>query len=109
MRYLSLVTCVAALVAAGETTAQAQAPVKLVAVRCGHLFDAEAGSLLGDTTVVVDGTRIREVLPGNHAPPGSGRHRSVKTQTCLPGLIDSLHTHLTDQTSPTAYVDQFHC
>ena len=28
-------------------------------------------------------------------------------QTCLPGLIDS-HTHLTGQTSPTQYVDQFH-
>ncbi|HEY8683546.1 MAG TPA: amidohydrolase family protein, partial [Rhodanobacter sp.] len=31
---------------------------------------------------------------------------SPPDSTCLPGLIDA-HTHLTDQTSPTAYSDQF--
>jgi imidazolonepropionase-like amidohydrolase len=45
-------------------------------------------------------------VSGVQAPAGA-KVIDLATQTCMPGLIDS-HTHLTDQTSPTAYVDQFH-
>ncbi len=76
------------------------------AVQCGHLIDPVAGKTLGPTTIVIEGSRVREILDGVQAPAGAAVI-DLATQTCLPGLIDS-HTHLTDQTSPTAYVDQFH-
>src|SRR3546814_13735603 len=37
----------------------------VVAVHCGHVFDAANAKLLGEHTVVIDGNRIRDVQPGN--------------------------------------------
>jgi len=84
----------------------AEADAAATAVHCGHLLDVQAGTLLGETTVLIEAKKVTEVVPGNRTPAGA-RTVDLMTQTCLPGLIDS-HTHLTDQTSPTAYVDQFH-
>jgi imidazolonepropionase-like amidohydrolase len=82
------------------------APAPLTALHCGHLIDTAAGKVLGETTIVVEGARIREVASGTQTPPGA-KEIDLQSQTCMPGLIDS-HTHLTDETRPTAYVDQFH-
>jgi imidazolonepropionase-like amidohydrolase len=70
------------------------------------LIDTQAGKLLGETTVLIRGKRIESVESGRQAPPGS-TEIDLPNETCLPGLTDS-HTHLTDQTSRTAYVDQYH-
>jgi imidazolonepropionase-like amidohydrolase len=84
----------------------ADAPAAVTAVQCGHLIDTAAGKLLGESTVVIDGGRVREVTSGKSAPAGA-KIIDLSTQTCLPGLIDA-HTHLTEETSRTAYVDKFH-
>ena len=76
-----------------------------VALHCGHMIDADAGKLLGASTIVIDGQRIREVKAGRIEVAGASVIE-LADRTCLPGLIDS-HTHLTSQTSPTAYNDQF--
>ena len=76
-----------------------------MALQCGHLIDTAAGKLLGESTVVVEGGRVREVTSGKSAP-ADAKIIDLSTQTCMPGLIDS-HTHLTDQTSRTAYSDRF--
>jgi imidazolonepropionase-like amidohydrolase len=85
--------------------APAAAPV-VTAIHCGHFLDVTAGKLLGETTIVVDGKRVRQVTPGSSAPAGALQIDLAKL-TCLPGLIDS-HTHLSSQFGPTTYVDDFH-
>ncbi|HEX4675268.1 MAG TPA: amidohydrolase family protein [Steroidobacteraceae bacterium] len=92
---------------ASAADAPAAAPsAPLTAIHCGHLLDVLAGQMLGPTTVIVEGKRVREVAAGSKTPEGA-TEIDLSTQTCLPGLIDS-HTHLSSEGSPTQYVDEFH-
>jgi imidazolonepropionase-like amidohydrolase len=93
---MSLAVCAAADVSAN-------APLAVV-LHCRHMLDTQAGILRGETTVMIEGQRIKEVIGGR-------QNRASATEidlsgTCLPGLIDS-HTHLTSETSPTRKTDEF--
>jgi imidazolonepropionase-like amidohydrolase len=109
-RSLAVGVCVAAaMVAAGVAAAaevEAPTPPPVTALLCGHLIDTVNGKLLGETTIVIEAGRVKEVRSGTQAPAGATAI-DLKTQTCMPGLIDS-HTHLTGQTSRTEYVDKYH-
>ena len=82
------------------------APGGVTALQCGHLIDTVAGKVLGETTIVIEAGHVREVLNGLQAPAGA-KAIDLKSQTCMPGLIDS-HVHLTGETSRTEYVDRYH-
>ncbi len=82
----------------------AEAPTVTV-LRCGHLFDSISGKMLGATSVVVDGGRIREVSAGSTSATDA-KVIDLSTQTCLPGLIDS-HVHLTMEFNKASYSNVF--
>jgi imidazolonepropionase-like amidohydrolase len=106
---LTLTTALAGTSAgiASAADAPAAAPsAPLTAIHCGHLLDVLAGQMLGPTTVIVEGKRVREVAAGSKTPAGA-TEIDLSSQTCLPGLIDS-HTHLSSEGSPTQYADEFH-
>jgi imidazolonepropionase-like amidohydrolase len=90
--------------AAGDAPAGAAAAV--TALQCGQLIDTANGKMLGATTVVIEGGKIKDVVSGVQSPAGATLIDLGK-QTCMPGLIDA-HTHLTSETSRTGYVDKFH-
>ncbi|HEX5124967.1 MAG TPA: amidohydrolase family protein [Rhodanobacteraceae bacterium] len=114
MKLLAAAVAAALAVPALAEDAPIAPKASVVVLHCGHVFDAAAGKLTGETTVVAEGKRIRELKPGFVDPdslrgtgqPASFTYISLKNDTCLPGLIDA-HTHLTSETSPTGYTDQF--
>jgi imidazolonepropionase-like amidohydrolase len=78
----------------------------VTALRCARLIDTATGKLQGETTIVIEGKRIRSVVAGREAPAGA-TVVDLPEQTCMPGLIDS-HAHLTVEITPSFYQDRFH-
>ncbi len=85
---------------------KATATADIKTIHCGHLIDTAAGKLLGESTIVIEGARIKEIRAGNATVTGAKQAIDLPTSTCLPGLIDS-HVHLTMEFSPTTYSDKF--
>ncbi|HTH69124.1 MAG TPA: amidohydrolase family protein [Rhodanobacter sp.] len=94
----------------------AQTPPDVTVLQCAHMVDTAAGKLLGETTLVIEGKQVKEIKAGYadystyadaaKASGASFHFQKFTNGTCLPGLIDA-HTHLTSETSPTGYTDQF--
>jgi imidazolonepropionase-like amidohydrolase len=92
--------------AADAPAADAAPPAHVTVIHCARAIDTVAGKLLGATSIVVDGQRIREVVPGAVSRAGAKVIEMPANDTCLPGLIDA-HTHLASQFSKSSYSDQF--
>ena len=85
----------ACVVAASTLSAQAPAAPPAAAVtviRAGRLLDPEAGRILINQIIVVEGTRIREVGP-NVAIPAGAQVIDLSQATVMPGLVEA-HNHL---------------
>jgi len=76
-----------------------------VAIQCGALVDVKALAVVQERTIVVDGKRIERVEAGYVAPAGA-RVIDLRSQTCMPGLID-LHVHLDSNLTPASFVENF--
>jgi imidazolonepropionase-like amidohydrolase len=100
---LAAVANLFAVAASAAPDAPSHAPA-LTVLHCSHLLDTRAGTRLGETTVVVKGERIQEVVAGRLSRAGA--LEIELTGTCLPGLMDC-HTHLTSAPSKTKKTDKF--
>src|SRR5215510_7597842 len=81
-----------ACVCFGATVAAQQTPAVVTAIRAGRLLDPEAGRILTNQVIVVEGPRIRDVGP-NVAIPAGAQVIDLSTMTVLPGFVDA-HNHL---------------
>jgi imidazolonepropionase-like amidohydrolase len=86
--------CAAAVVALTPAVASAQVSY----VRVGKLIDPQAGKVLTDQVIRIEGERIVSVGPWKGAPkdvPKASKVIDWSGLTVLPGLID-MHTHIVD-------------
>jgi imidazolonepropionase-like amidohydrolase len=84
-----------ALAAASAVHAQqpsAAPPAAVTAIRAGRLLDPEAGRILTNQIILVEGARIRDVGP-NVAIPAGAQVIDLSRMMVMPGLVDS-HNHL---------------
>lgn len=115
-RRLLVLTAALLSLPVGAAAADIAARPDVRVLHCARLLDTAAGRMLGETSVVVDGNRIRELHAGAvdiepyrkqaGAAGGSFEYIDLPGSTCLPGLIDS-HTHLTMEFSRSTYSDKF--
>ena len=89
---------------AADPVAPGSSPAQ--ALHCERLFDARAGKVLGEHTIVVEDGRIRSVLPGRAKLADGTASIVLAGRTCLPGWTD-LHVHLGGQSSPQSYSEGF--
>ena len=61
---------------------QTAAETRVVALRCGSLFDGRGDSLRSNVVVVIEGEKIREI---SGSAPGGAEVIDLSRETCLPG------------------------
>ncbi|MEZ5286910.1 MAG: amidohydrolase family protein [Vicinamibacterales bacterium] len=79
-------------VVAGQAPAPAAQAEPVTAIRAGRLLDPEAGRVLTNQVILVEGRRIREVGPSLAIPPGA-HVIDLSQATVMPGLVEA-HNHL---------------
>lgn len=105
MLQLALAFAMLAMAVTQAANAAAASPT-LTVIHCARLIDTDAGKLLGATSVVIEGERIREVVTGTVDRENARVIDMPADHTCLPGLIDS-HTHMNGVPSKDRYGAKF--
>jgi len=79
-----------ACLSVGASLAAQSGPV--TAIRAGRLLDPDAGQILTNQIILIEGSRIREVGP-NVAIPAGAQVIDLSGMTVMPGLVEA-HNHL---------------
>ena len=76
-------------------------------IQCGNLIDTKNGKTLTNKTIIVSNKLIKSIEDGFVTPTdATAKVIDLKNKTVMPGWID-MHVHFEQQTSPTAYLDEF--
>ncbi|MBN7821677.1 metal-dependent hydrolase family protein [Bowmanella yangjiangensis] len=75
-------------------------------IHAGQLISAANSKVLKNMTVVVDGNKIVDVQSGYLQPGDGDQLIDMRDGTLMPGLMD-MHTHLSSQQGPGAYMERF--
>jgi imidazolonepropionase-like amidohydrolase len=81
-----------AMLAATGIALSAQAPSTVTAIRAGRLLDPDAGRIVTNQIILVDGNKITAV-GANLSVPAGAQVIDLPNVTVMPGLVDS-HNHL---------------
>lgn len=74
---------------------------------CGKLIDTEKGSIKEQQTIIVDGTKIIDVVSGYQIPNNSlDKTIDLKDKVVMPGLID-MHVHIESEHSPHTRLEKY--
>ncbi len=74
-------------------------------LHCGRLIDGVAHAAQTEMTIVVEGSKITDIIKGYQAPAGA-TIINLKNKTVMPGLIDA-HVHISSETSRNRYTEGF--
>ncbi len=75
-------------------------------LHCGKLIDCTDNSAKSEMTVIVEGTRIKEVQKGYAKAPADAKVVDLKSKTVMPGLMD-MHIHVEGESNPKSYEEKF--
>lgn len=82
------------------------APGISILLQCGKMLDVKAGTIGEAVSIVIEGNTIQKVEQGHETQGEESQVIDLKTQICMPGLIDS-HTHISGQLSKQSYTERF--
>ncbi len=92
--------------APGAAAQEAPPATTRLLIHAGTLIDGRAEVPRREVTIVVEGERIADVVPGYRPAAAGETVLDLRQLMVLPGLID-LHVHFGMQLSPGSYIDQF--
>lgn len=72
-------------------------------LRCGKLVDVQAGRVLSQVDVLIEGGKVAQIGSGIVS---DAEVIDLSDKTCLPGLID-MHVHFTYQSNPKSYMEPY--
>lgn len=75
-------------------------------LHCGKLIDCTDNGAKSEMTIIVEGTRIKEVQKGYAKAPADAKVVDLKNKTVMPGLMD-MHIHVEGESNPKSYEEKF--
>lgn len=73
---------------------------------CGSLINGVDNEAKANMTIIIEQNKIVAVEKGFSTPASGDKVIDLKTKTATPGWMD-MHVHLSSETSPTRYIEEF--